>query len=321
MARGADGAGAMSDETRGAGPRRWSEHTVRGDEAGRTVQEILTGTMGISRRMIQRLTRGKGILVNRRPGFLARPVKAGDVVAARLAQEEDPGLEPVAMELHVVHEDRDVLVLDKPPHLLVHPTSPEHVRTLSHGIAHHFMVQGVVAKVRPVHRIDRDTSGLLLVAKSGFAHQHLDRQLRERGLRREYLAFVHGLIADDEGTIDAPIGKHRLNPSLRAVRPGGEEARTRFRVRERYADATLAEVELETGRTHQIRVHMAHLGHPVFGDRSYGAPRADLVRRQALHASRLSFVHPSTSEALTFEAPLPDDLVELQARLRATVSG
>jgi len=285
-------------------------------EEGRTVQEILTGEMGISRRMIQRLTRGRGILVNRKPGFLARRVRAGDVVAARLAEHEEPGVEPVKMELRVVHEDRDVLVLDKPVSLLVHPTSPGHTRTLAHGIAYHFQAQGIAVRVRPVHRIDRDTSGLVMVAKSGFAHQHLDRQLRERTLRREYLAVVRGRVEDEEGAVDAPIGRDPRNPSLRAVRPGGDEARTRFRVRERLRDATLLRVELDTGRTHQVRVHMAHLGHPLLGDRSYGGAAPALIRRPALHAWRLSFVHPATRERMELEAPVPADMEALLARLR-----
>lgn len=306
----------MTDEPKSAPPRRWAQHTVREEEAGNTVQEILTGPMGISRRMIQRLTRAKGVLVNRKTAYLARAVRAGDVVAAKLGEREGAGIEAVEMELEVVHEDRDVLVLNKPPFLLVHPTSPEHTRTLSHGIAHHFQAQQIDARVRPVHRIDRDTSGLLLVAKSAFAHQHLDRQLRERTLRREYLAVVRGVVAEDEGTVEAPIGRHPRNPSLRAVRPGGEPARTRFRVRERFADATLLELELDTGRTHQIRVHMAHLGHPVLGDRPYGGGAPALIRRQALHALRLSFVHPATRNAMTLEAPVPEDIAALLEALR-----
>ena len=306
----------MSEERNPAPPRRWAQHTVREEQAGRTVQEILTGELGISRRMIQRLTRARGVLVNGKTAFLARAVKAGDVVAAKLGEREGGGLEPVEMALDVVYEDRDVLVVNKPASLLVHPSSPEHKRTLSHGIAHHFRARAIDALVRPVHRIDRDTSGLLLVAKSAFAHQHLDRQLRERTLRREYLALLQGRVAEDEGTVEAPIGRHGRNPSLRAVRPGGDPARTRFRVRERFERATLVELELDTGRTHQIRVHMAHLGCPVLGDRAYGGSAPALMRRQALHAWRLSFVHPATREALAFEAPLPDDMAGALAALR-----
>jgi RluA family pseudouridine synthase len=314
---------AMSDNGAkggaGGAPRRWAEHTVAADEAGRTVEEILTGPMGISRRMIQRLTRSRGVQLNRRPAYLAGKVKKGDVVTARVAPEEDAGLPPVPMELAVVHEDAEVLVLDKPPFLLVHPTSPEQTRTLAHGVAHRFAQQGLRAKVRPVHRIDRDTSGLVLFARTALAHAHLDAQLREREMGRSYLAFVRGAVADDAGMVDAPIGRDRKNPNLRAVRPGGEPALTRWRVAERFSGATLLELELETGRTHQIRVHMAHLGHPVLGDRPYGgAARGDTMKRQALHAARLAFAHPRTGERMSFEAPLPADLAELREWLNGS---
>ncbi|MBV9774613.1 MAG: RluA family pseudouridine synthase [Gemmatimonadetes bacterium] len=297
-------------------PQRWIEHTVSAEEVGRTVEEILTGPLQVSRRMIQRLTRSRGLRLNRGPAYLARKVRAGDVVAARVAAAEEAGLEPVPMELRVVHEDADVLVVDKPPFLLVHPTSPDQRSTLAHGVAHHYREQGLHARVRPVHRIDRDTSGLVLFAKTGFAHQHLDRQLRERELSREYLALVQGVMEQDAGTIDAPIGRDRQHPELRAVRPGaGEPALTRFRVEERYVGATLVRLELETGRTHQIRVHLAHAGHPVLGDRQYGRAGLSLLKRQALHAARMSFTHPATGASLTLEAPLPDDMAQARARL------
>lgn len=295
---------------------RWLEHTVTAEEAGRTVQEVLTGPMQVSRRMIQRLTRARGILLNRRGAFLGRKVKAGDVVAARVGVDEPGGLAPVAMELAVVHEDGEVLVIDKPPFLLVHPTSPEQRETLSHGVAHHFARTGVKAKVRPVHRIDRDTSGLVLFAKTALAHSRLDPQLHPGALERGYLALVDGVVEGDAGVVEAPIGRDARNPQLRAVRPDGDAARTRWRVVERFARATLLALELETGRTHQIRVHMLHLGHPVLGDRQYGRAGTGLIRRQALHAARLSFAHPSSGERMSFEAPLPGDMVELIEKLK-----
>ena len=304
-----------------AGGGRWTEHTVAADEAGHTVQEILTGPMGISRRMIQKLTRARGITLNRRPAFLGRKTRAGDVVAARVAFAEDTGLEPVEMALDVVHEDAEVLVLNKPPFVLVHPTSPEQTATLAHGVAHRFASQGLRAKVRPVHRIDRDTSGLVLFAKSAVAHQRLDRQLREGEVDRVYLALVDGVVAEDAGEIDAPIGRHSRHPQLRSVRDDGEPALTRFRVAERLPRATLLELELETGRTHQIRVHMQHAGHPVLGDRQYGQAGKGLIGRQALHASRLSFTHPSSGERLELEAPLPEDMAKVLERLRGGSPG
>src|SRR5690606_39017180 len=275
----------------------------------------------VSRRMIQRLTRSQGIRVNGRPGHLARRVRAGDVVAARVASRESAGLPPSPMALAIAYEDADLLVVDKPPFVLVHPISPAHRDTLSHGIAHHFERHGIEARVRPVHRIDRDTSGLVLFAKSAFAHQRLDRQLRSGEVRREYLALVSGTVEAEAGEVDVPIGRHPSNPVLRAVRDGGEPAVTRYRVVERYGSATLLELALETGRTHQIRVHLAHLGHPLLGDAQYGGPGVAALRRQALHAHRLGFRQPASGAPVVCEAPLPPDLERVRAGLREGGAG
>ncbi|PWK10343.1 RluA family pseudouridine synthase [Tumebacillus permanentifrigoris] len=304
-------------ETHSSPTRRWVEHTITEAEAGHTVEEILIDTLSISRRMIQKLTRSKGIQLNAKPAFLSKKVRVGDVVRAALTFTEEAGLEPMQMNLDIVFEDADLIVLNKPPFLLVHPTTPDQTGTLAHGLAYHYQEQGLSTKIRPVHRIDRDTSGLLVVAKTAFAHQHLDRQLRERELKREYLAFVDGTVSEERGVIDAPIGKDKLNPNLRAIRPQvGEFALTRYQVVERYELATLVHLELETGRTHQIRVHMTHLGHPLIGDRQYGRAGQSLLRRQALHASRLTLTHPTTGNEMRFDAPLPKDLANLQTYLK-----
>ena len=299
----------------------WTEHTVTGAQAGQTVQEIVTGTMGVSRRQIQKLTRSRGIVLNRRPTYLAKPVQRGDVVAVRLGGEAAPRLAPVAMELNVVYEDAHLLVLDKPPYLLVHPTQPDQQHTLVHGVAHYYCVRGVRAGVHPVHRLDRDTSGLVVIAKDARTHQRLDEQLRARALRRRYLALVDGVLREDAGVVDAPIARHPTQPVLRAVRPDGEPARTRWRVIERFAAATLVELELETGRTHQIRVHLAHLGHPLLGDRQYGRRGLKLIQRQALHAWRLAFRHPASGEPVELEAALPPDMTQLRETLRGDTPG
>lgn len=298
----------------------WLQHTVSPEEAGRTVRDIATGPLGVSGRMMQRLTRSRGISLNHRPAQISRKVRAGDVVAVRIGERPDAAgssLEPVEMDLAIVHEDEDLLVIDKPPFLLVHPVAPHHTRTLAHGIAHHLRATGVATRVRPVHRLDRDTSGLILIAKSAYAHQHLDRQLRERSMRREYLGLVNGELADATGTVAAPIARRKDSPALREVRAGGETAVTRFRVVERLRRATLVALELETGRTHQIRVHMAHLGHPLLGDPQYGGPAVAGLRRQALHASRLDFTHPRTGEPTDVSSELPEDLATVRADLRA----
>jgi len=225
------------------------------------------------------------------------------------------------MALAVVYEDDHLLVVDKPAGILVHPVGNSGEVTLAHGIAHHLLQAGVQTRVRPVHRLDRDTSGLLLVARSAFVHQALDRQLRDHEVRRSYLAFVSGVPSPAEQVVDAPIGAHPRHPHLRAVvASGGARAVTRFAVRETFEGAAVLEVELETGRTHQIRVHLAHIGHPLLGDVRYGAAPRPLAR-QALHAARLSFQHPLTKQAVELASALPADLEELRRELRGDVSG
>ena len=292
----------------------WIRHTVAATEAGLELQAILTGPMGLSRRMIQRLTRASGIRLNGRAPYLKRAVKAGDVVAVRVAFEENAGVVPVAMELVIPYEDEHLLVVDKPAGLLVHPLREDSAPTLVHGLAHHLESGGVRSRLRPVHRLDRETSGLLLIALTAFAHQALDRQLRERSLRRHYLALVEGVIDFEQRTVELPIGRAPGRPHLRAVDPAGDPALTRVRVIERFARATLLEAELDTGRTHQIRVHLAHLGHPLIGDRQYGA-RMPGSGRQALHAARLEFRHPLSGATHTFESPLPADLAAVRTKL------
>jgi RluA family pseudouridine synthase len=309
------GGGVLSARSKRTAAERWIEHTTSEAEAGRTVQQILTGVLGVSRRQIQKLTRSDGIRLNGRPPFLKRPVRAGDIVAARIAAAEEGSLAPEEMPLDVVHEDADVLVVNKPAGMLVHPVLPDQHGTLAHGIAHHFAEQGLHARVRPVHRLDRDTSGLLVFAKTAHAHRLLDRQIQQGELEREYLALASGVIAEERGVIDAPIARDPAEPRLRAVLPGGAPARTRFEVVERYADATLLWLKLETGRTHQIRVHLTHLGHPLLGDRQYGRVGLDRIGRQALHAARLAFRHPTTDQLLEFEATLPADMAALRERL------
>lgn len=223
-------------------------------------------------------------------------------------------------ELEVVYEDADVLVVDKPAYLLVHPVTPGPTDTLADRVVRYCAARGVPARAHPVSRLDRDTSGLVLFARSPEVHRRLAGQLAARTLRRGYLALVDGEVADEEGVVDAPIGRDPAEPPLRAVRPDGAPARTRFRVVERFTGATLLRLELDTGRTHQIRVHLAHLGHPVLGDRWYGLRGVERIGRQALHAASLAFLHPTSGAETRLEVPLPADMAGLREELRAATA-
>jgi 23S rRNA pseudouridine1911/1915/1917 synthase len=252
-----------------------------------------------------------------------RRVWGGERVAiAAVPAPEDAVQRPEAIPLVVPYEDAHILVIDKPAGLVVHPGSGNWQGTLLNALLHHAPQLAAVPRAGIVHRLDKDTSGLLVVAKTLEAQTDLVRQLAARTVKRHYLALAHGRVARD-GTVDAPIGRHPVQRTKMAVVGSGRAARTHYRVLERFARATLLECALETGRTHQIRVHMAELGHPLVGDPAYGPRRKQLsglladFPRQALHAWRLALMHPATGEEMAWESPLPEDFSRLRDALRA----
>jgi 23S rRNA pseudouridine1911/1915/1917 synthase len=252
-----------------------------------------------------------------------RKVWGGERVAiAAVALPEEAAQQPEDIPLTVVYEDGHVLVVNKPAGLVAHPGSGNWQGTLLNALLHHAPQLAGVPRAGIVHRLDKDTSGLLVVAKTLEAQTDLVRQLAARTVKRQYLALAHGRVARD-GLVDAPIGRHPVQRTKMAVVASGRAARTHYRVLERFAQATLLECALETGRTHQIRVHMAELGHPLVGDPVYGPRRraqgalADFPR-QALQAWRLALVHPATGAEQAWEAPLPEDFAELLESLRKT---
>lgn len=243
----------------------------------------------------------------------------GAKVTVHIPPAEELTLLAEEIPLAIIYQDFDIIVVDKPPGLTVHP-APGHPRgTLVNALlAVAPDLQGIAGTLRPgiVHRLDKDTSGLMVVAKNDRAQQALQRQLKERKVKKSYLALVHGVPSPREGVIEAPIGRHPKNRKKMAVVAGGREAQTRYRVQEQFADRySLLEVEPVTGRTHQIRVHMAAIGHPVVGDATYGR-RSPLIGRQFLHASKLAFGMPLGGREVEFESPLPPDLREALVRLR-----
>jgi 23S rRNA pseudouridine1911/1915/1917 synthase len=228
---------------------------------------------------------------------------------------------PQAIALDIVYEDDAIIVVDKPPGLVVHPGSGNRDGTLLNALLHHAPEVAALPRAGIVHRLDKDTSGLLVVAKTAIAQTDLVRQLQARTVKREYAALVHGDVARAT-TIDAPIGRHPRIRTTMAVVARGKPARTHVKPLERFGGATFVQCTLETGRTHQIRVHLAAIGHPLVGDPAYGRGRGSVAlpafHRQALHAIRLAFIHPQTKRQRQWETPLPDDILHLLSQLRAT---
>lgn len=246
-------------------------------------------------------------------------VKAGDVIAIDVPEVEELDVVAENLDLDIVYEDADVLVVNKPKGMVVHPAPGHMTGTLVNGLMSHCKdLSGINGVLRPgiVHRIDKDTSGLLMVAKNDTAHESLVNQLVNKTVTRKYSALVHGHIAHDKGTIDAPIGRDQKDRQKQAVVDNGKHAVTHFQVVERFGDYTLVECRLETGRTHQIRVHMNYIGFPLVGDPKYGPKKTIDFGGQVLHAATLGFDHPSSGEYLEFEAPLPADYEQLLNDLR-----
>lgn len=243
-------------------------------------------------------------------------LKSGEAVEVELVPRPAEGaFRPEAIALAVIHEDEDVLVVDKPAGLVVHPGSGNWEGTLLNALLHHAPGAQHLPRAGIVHRLDKDTSGLLVVAKNEAAQQALVRQLQARTVKRTYLAIARGRIAK-AGTVDAPIGRHPVQRTKMAVVASGKPAVTHYRVREPLPAHTLVECDLETGRTHQIRVHLASIGHPLEGDAAYAGRGPRLLGRQALHAWKLAFEHPRTGAVARFESPVPADFTALLEALR-----
>ncbi len=247
---------------------------------------------------------------------------AGDVLEIELPEPRETAIEPENIPLDIVYEDADIIVINKPRGMVVHPAPGNWSGTLVNALMYHCgdSLSGINGEIRPgiVHRIDKDTSGLLVVAKNDRAHQSLAEQIKRHSAVRRYFAVVYGDPREDEGTICAPIARHKTDRKKMAVVAGGREAITHYRVLERYSGYTYLTFLLETGRTHQIRVHMAHIGHPIVGDPLYGpAKNTWKLDGQCLHAGELTLTHPTTGERMTFQAPLPDYFTTVLDRVRS----
>lgn len=286
---------------------------------GIRIDKALMSKVDLSRTRIQQLIDEGMVTVNDEPTRSNYKLRVNDEVNVEIPEAVEYVLQPVEMDLDIRYEDDDVIVINKPRGLIVHPTATTSEPTLVQGVLYHCHdLSGINGVMRPgiVHRIDKDTTGLIIIAKNDKAHQSLSQQLQERTMHRKYYALVNGVIPHDQGTIDAPIGRDPRDRQKMAVTDkNGKDAITKFFVRERFDKYTLIECHLMTGRTHQIRVHMQYIGYPVVNDTKYAA-RRQKGDGQLLHAFELTFTHPTTHQEMTVNAPLPDDFQAFLDELR-----
>lgn len=294
------------------------KYTVQ-DETGR-IDKVMTQVFkDYSRSQIQLWLRNGAVEVNDEVVKANYKVKANDVILVNVPEVKELELTPQDILVEIIYEDKDVMVVNKPQGMVVHPSAGHPDGTLVNALLHHAdNLSSINDVIRPgiVHRIDKDTTGLLMVAKNDKAHIALQEELKDKKTMRKYVALVHGVIPHDKGKIEAPIGRSKINRQKQAVVADGKDAVTHFEVLERFDDFTLIECELETGRTHQIRVHLNYIEYPIAGDPMYGPKKTLPGNGQYLHAKTLGFTHPATGELMSFDSELPEDFTNMLEELR-----
>ncbi|MBW3110696.1 RluA family pseudouridine synthase [Bacillus sp. MCCB 382] len=271
-----------------------------------TIETILRKHWEAPKKLVHSMRMSGDIKVNGQMITWTEPLSPGDVMQIHLFKKTAYDVPPAYGEIDVLYEDDHLIVVNKPAGIDTHPNSPDDEDTLANYVAFHYQAKGESCRVMHIHRLDRDTSGAIIFAKHPLSKAILDRLLTERKIKRTYFALAHGHLKKKKGTISEPIGRDRHHNSRRRVSLNGQSAVTHYRVVEYRGTTTFVEVELDTGRTHQIRVHMSHIGHPLVGDRLYGGK--PLLKRQALHAARIAFPHPLTEEPVECEAKCTDDI-------------
>ena len=281
------------------------------------IRDYMKDNLNLSGRFIRGSAMNKRLRVNGKEVKLSYRLHEGDIIEVIVNAEESQDIEGEDLNIKVIYEDDDLLIVDKPPFMVVHPTKSHQTGTLANGVIHHFRSNNDNSIVRLVSRLDRDTSGLIMIAKNQFSHMNLAKSMEKNLIKKSYLAIIHGELKNHEGTIDLPIGRPTNETIKRAVLEDGQRSITHYKVIESYKEGALVELLLETGRTHQIRVHLSHVGCPIYGEQLYSDFNdEELISRQALHAYVLSLPHPRTGKILNFKSDLPEDMQKLINKLR-----
>lgn len=294
--------------------------------AGERIDKFLSDSLpDVSRSYIQKLIKDGQVTVNQKTVKSNYKLNAGDLLSMEEPELQEPDIEAEDIPLDILYEDSDLLIINKPKGMVVHPSAGHYSGTLVNALMHYCKedLSGINGVLRPgiVHRIDMDTTGSLIVCKNDFTHNHIAEQLKVHSITRVYHAIVHGILKDDEGTINAPIGRHPIDRKKMSINhKNGKEAVTHYKVLKRFKNFTYIECRLETGRTHQIRVHMSSISHPLLGDAVYGPVKSPYkLQGQTLHAKTIGITHPRTGEYLEVEAPLPEYFTNLLKKLENSI--
>lgn len=296
-------------------------YEIPAEEDGWSLKTILQKRMFISRSLLSRLKQTEqGIMLNGERVYISVHVAVGDRVEVRMEQETSTDIVPQDIPLSIIFEDKHLLILNKPTGIIVHPTHGHYMNTLANGVVYYWQQSGQNIRFRPIHRLDQETSGVLAIAKNPYVHQWVSEQMIAKETKKEYVAIVYGVVKADRGTIEAPIDRNPDSPHLRIVLETGYPSVTHYQVVQRYKNVTQVRLWLDTGRTHQIRVHMRSIGHPLIGDKLYFTDEAGeelllaepslTIDRHALHAERLGFTHPITKQWNEYTAKLPEDMLD-----------